>query len=469
MVIPTPSDVLYNPEEYARTFLYILDKQKRKQRLTYNQAQLHYLNNRTRRDYILKARQLGMSTAIQAEFFRVATTRAAGTMTLAHDDDTTQRLRRMADFYYDNLPDGFKPTRKYANASVTTYPLLNSEAAIGTAGSLKVGRGFTLTHFHGSEVAFWPDAESILAGAMQAGNPAIVLESTPNGAQGYFYEGCMEALDGNKDINLFFFPWWWDPEYRKPLELGEEIEYTAEEQELVDEYGLDAEQINWRRAKKRELKHLFPQEYPEDPITCFLLSGTGYFGDISGVRKVKLGSVQYNPDHRYFAGLDFAQTVDWLSLSIIDDTTGAEVDLLRIQRLPWKELRKRVIDKFLEWSVIGCQAESNSMGTTNIEALQTEMQEHGCHTVVEAFETNNDSKHSIMSALHESMHSKRLAVLDDPIRLKELRVFTSSQTKTGLWQLAAPAGEHDDTVISLGLAHYARTHHMSPAGMVDWA
>lgn len=437
--------------EFARTRLWIQDKQKQRRQLALNAAQLDYLNNRTHRDIILKARQLGFSTLIQADFLRMAVSQSVGTMTLSHDDDSTQRLRRMADFYYENLPEP-KPARKYANASVTTYPETNSEAAIGTAGSKNAGRSFTLTHLHGSEVAFWPDAESIIAGAMQAGNPAVVLESTANGAQGYFYNLCMEALDGNSQWRLHFYPWWWDAEYRIELDPGEVVEYTDEEAALVEKHGLTAEQIKWRRVKRGELKGFFLQEYPEDPVTCFLLSGLGYFGDITNVRKVTPGSRTPDPTHKYYAGLDFAQTVDWLALSIIDATAGEEVDLLRIQRLPWKEMRRQCIERLKYWGVKLCMAESNSMGSTNIEAMRDEMRVVGCRTEVRPYTTNSLNKAGAMSNLHEGMHGGLLAVLDEPVRLKELRVFKSSQTATGLWQLSAPPNEHDDTVIALALA-----------------
>jgi hypothetical protein len=359
-------------------------------------------------------------------------------------------MRRMADFFWENLPK--PPTRKYANASITTYPQTRSEAAIGTAGSLNTGRSFTLTHLHGSEVAFWPDAERIIAGAMQAGNPAVVLESTANGAQGYFYNLCMEALDGNSQWRLHFYPWWWDVAYRIELEPDEQIEYMAEEAELAAKHGLVPQQIKWRRVKQGELKGFFLQEYPEDPVTCFLLSGEGYFGDISSVKKVTPGSMTPDPAHVYYAGLDFAQTVDWLALSVIDKTAGCEVELLRLQRLPWKEMRRRVIEVLKYWNVYALAPETNSMGSTNIEALRDEMAAAGCRTYILPFTTNNQTKAQAMGNLHEGIHSGALAVLDDPVRLKELRVFKSSQTATGLWQLSAPDGEHDDTVIALALA-----------------
>lgn len=438
-------------DEFAATRLWILDKQKRPRRLELNAAQRDYLNNRTGRDLILKARQLGFSTLIQADFLRMAVTQSVGTMTLSHEDDSTQRLRRMADLFYEKLPSP-KPQRKYANASVTTYLETGSEAAIGTAGGRNAGRSFTLTHLHGSEVAFWPDAESIIAGAMQAGNPDVVLESTANGAQGHFYNLCMEALDGNSDWKLHFYPWWWDAGYRVELEPGETLNYTAEEAALASKQNLTAEQIKWRRVKKRELKGFFPQEYPEDPVSCFLLSGQGYFGDISAVGKVTPGSLSPDPAHRYYAGLDFAQTVDWLALSIVDATAGCEVELLRLQHLPWAEMRRRVIDRLIHWNVKVCQPEMNSMGSTNIEEMHKEMRAAGCKTLLSPFNTSNATKAAIMSGLHEGLHGGELAVLDDPVRLKELRAFKASQTATGLWQLSAPANEHDDTVIALALA-----------------
>lgn len=452
-------------DAYAAANLYIEDKAKAKRRLIVNPAQRDYLVSRTGHDLILKARQLGFSTLIQGDFIRLATTSAVGTMTLSHDADSTARLRRMADFYYDNLPN--PPRRKYANASVTTYPETRSEAAIGTAGNLNAGRSFTLTHLHGSEVAFWPDAEAIITGAMQAGNPAVALESTANGAQGYFYNLCMEALDGDSQFRLHFYPWWWDAEYRLEFERGEYIEYDEEEKALAAKHNLSPQQVKWRRSKQRELKGFFLQEYPEDPVTCFLLSGNGYFGDISAVRKVAPGSMKPGP-YRYGAGLDFAQTSDWLSLNIVDFTNGCEVDLLRIHQLAWKEMRRQVIQRLMYWNVDVCAAESNSMGSTNIEALREEMALAGCKTELLPFTTTNQSKATIMSGLHEAIHSDALGVLDDPVRLKELRQYKSSQTPTGLWQLSAPAGENDDTVVGLALGWHSQFMPRTPRQRTDF-
>jgi len=156
-----------------------------------------------------------------------------------------------------------------------------------------------------------------MAGAMQGGNPDIILESTPNGAQGYFYGLCMEALDGDSIWKLHFYPWWWDDFYRISLSDGEQLEYSSDEAKLVEQHHLDPEQIKWRRQKQKELKGLFIQEYPEDPISCFITSGRSYFGDLTDVFTAPPNAV-HDPTHRYGAGLDFAQTEDYLSMTVFD-------------------------------------------------------------------------------------------------------------------------------------------------------
>lgn len=436
--------------DYA-AHLHILDKQQRLVPYTPNRAQRHYREHQTPRDLILKSRQLGFSTEIQAQDFTAAVSGTALCATLAHDDATTQKLRRMAKRFYDHLPDGLKPPRGLDNATTTTYPATGSEVTIATAGSTAVGRGGTYNRVHGSEVAFWKDAESLMAGIMQ-GVPqhgVIRLESTPNGAQGWFYEKCMAALDGDSEWRLHFYPWWWDDGYALPVDAP--LTYTDDEVRLVAEHGLTPEQIAWRRAKQKELGRLFAQEYPEDPRTCFLLSGEGYFGDLTGVFTAPFGAT---PDrlHRYYGGLDFAQTVDYTVLSIWDETTRQQVALLRVNRLPWAEMRRQIVAVCKHWNVHTLTAETNSMGSTNIEALVAELKAAGADTRVAPFQTDHLSKAKAMGALHSALHEGGYTLLPISEQQREFTAFQSRQTLTGHWQFSAPDGEHDDTVIANALA-----------------
>lgn len=433
-------------DSFARKHLVILDKDKRKVPLVWNAAQVHFNGNRTRRDLVLKARQLGFSTYIQGEMFRRLVTRTSTTMTMAHDSETTQKLRRMADRFWENCRiDGMQPGRKYSNYTLATYPDWDSTSVIATAGSREAGRGDTYTDFHGSEVAFWPDAEKIIAGAMQGGNPDVILESTPNGAQGYFYELCMDALRGGSLWTLHFYPWWWDVHYRIPLAPGEEIEISDDEKLLIAKHPLDVTQIKWRRLKQQELRGLFTQEYPEDPITCFITSGNSYFGDLTGVFTAP-DNAEWIEGHRYEAGLDWGQENDYTYMSVMDITTKEQVDRLHVNRLEWSEIRRRVKELYLKWHLQKLVAEANSIGSVNIEALQKD------GMIIIPFDTTNESKSTVMSNFYEALHSRGYKLLDWEVQKHEMRNFVSKQLPSGVWRLAADGEGHDDTVIGNALS-----------------
>ena len=438
----SPHKIASDPRLFASTFLKILDKKKALVPFQWNRTQIDFNAHRTGRDLILKARQLGMSSYIQGEMFRRTVTSTRSTITLAHDDTTTGLLRRMADRYYENCRfNDIQPERKYANAGLTTYPELNSEAIIAKAGSQDVGRGATLTDFHGSEVAFWSDAEKILAGAMQGGNPDIVLESTPNGAQGTFYEYCM---DGRGIWHLWFYPWWWDASYQ--IESDIPLQFTEEETNLIAKHKLIEPQIRWRREKQKELGRLFIQEYPEDPVTCFLTSGNSYFGDMTGAFTAPANAV-WQEGHKYSAGLDFGQANDFTAISVKDVTTNVEVELSRWNKLPWAEIRKQVKLVYNKWKLNNLLAERNSIGEVNIEQMQND------GMTIQPFETTNQSKAEIMSDFNESIHAGGYKLLDDPVGRHEMNTFVATQTSNGLWRLAAEGEGHDDTVIARALAN----------------
>lgn len=447
----TPLQITESPELFAAAFLRILDKQKNLIPLRWNRAQCHFQANRTGRDIILKARQLGFSTLIQGEMYRRTVTSTRTTMTLAHDDETTQKLRRMADRFWANCKfNGIQPARKYANASLTTYPEFDSEAIISKAGSQDAGRGGTYTDIHGSEVAFWGDAEAILSGAMQGGSPEVVLESTPNGAQGFFYERCMEALDGDGIWTLHFYPWWWDDGYQVPLDPGETLTLSDVEEDLTRKHGLTQEQIKWRRLKIMELPHTFIQEYPEDPVSCFLTSGNKYFGDLTGVFTAPADAV-YQEGHHYTGGLDWGQEGDYTVMDVLDFDTRCHVDTIRINKMSWGSLRQRVKQLYDKWHLDYIVAESNSIGSVNIE----ELQKLGC--IVVPFDMTNESKALIMGDLYEAIHSG-FKLLDDQAHKNEFYNFTSTQLPSGVWRLAADGNGHDDNVIAAALAYWAHNH-----------
>jgi hypothetical protein len=456
--INPPEKVLPTRDEIAQ-HLKVINKDGELVSYVPNRAQRDFLAKRTGRDLILKARQLGFSTAIQADNFIDAETRTSLQATLAHDIPTTQKLRRMAKNFYNNLPANLRLTRGYDNAMTTTYKESSSEVTIATAGSLNMGRGGTYTKVHGSEVAYWKDAEAIMKGLMQgvAKGGQIALESTPNGAQGWFYDRCMEALDGKGSWTLHFYAWWWDDEYRLDLELGETITYTEDEQRLVADHKLTPEQIKWRRGKQQELKGDFIQEYPEDPVTCFLTSGNGYFSNITKVKDIFRAArlPAPRPRHRHVAGLDYGQTNDYTALSIIDTDYLEEVCLWRDNNLPPKEIRRRIIRLLVQWNVRVVVVEKNSIGRDLIAELIDDLADAKLDVKVVPFWTDPKRKRKIITGLHYSLDEEGLQLQSDAEGRQEIYNFISRQTSNGGWQYEAESG-HDDTVIARALANYAR-------------
>ena len=66
-----------------------------------------------------------------------------------------------------------------------------------------------------------------------------------------------------------FIPWYVDPEYREPVPTN--FEPTPDEEDLIKKYGLDNEQLMFRRRKVAQNGiDLWNQEYPAEPEQAFL-------------------------------------------------------------------------------------------------------------------------------------------------------------------------------------------------------
>lgn len=264
-------------EFFARNCLKIRTKEGKVLPLHLNSAQRHVhrlleeqkVKTGRVRAIILKARQEGCSTYVQARFYhQLIHAKGKRAFILTHEDKATQNIFEIAERYYKNCPTQVRPKLQASNAKELIFGKLDSGYGVATAGKKDTGRSATIQLFHGSEVAFWPHAENHAAGAMQTvprDGSEIILESTSAGPSGLFYKYWKDAVEGKSEYIPIFVPWFWQDEYR--AEVSEDFELTAEEQSYKDEYGLDDEQIAWRRAKISELYgvHRFRREYPATP------------------------------------------------------------------------------------------------------------------------------------------------------------------------------------------------------------
>lgn len=276
-------------EFYAEHCLKISTKKGELQPFLMNKAQKHILSRIEKqmqergyaRIILLKSRQIGGSTFTGGYFYRNTTLRNnVNTFILSHATDTTDALFEMTRRFHDNCPNELRPRTDAISFKRIKFSDLDSSYAIGTAGAKNVGRGRTIHNFHGSEVAFWPDAEEHFNGVMQAvpsGNLAegtcVILESTANGQTGKFYELCMDAISGDNEYELVFVPWFWQDEYTSPA--PDDYEVPTEDLKYMEDHSLTRDQMWWAHTKRRSLgaDWRFKQEYPATVMEAFQTSG----------------------------------------------------------------------------------------------------------------------------------------------------------------------------------------------------
>jgi hypothetical protein len=266
---------------------------------------------------LVKSRQFGGSTLVQADMQKRANTTARRKiLTVAHRLDTAESLFQMGLTMWENLPDGMQapmggfnnPTRgtkimhlgEKVGGIVSGWP--NSRLAIDTAEEVQGGRGLTYTDLHLTEVAFWGQnakkAEGLLSAVPDRPGTSIVIESTAQG-RNWFYTRAKAAADGTSEYELVFVGWHEDPDCWRAFRTPEEREdfvatigrpdacfpgtdqklgvIAEDEPWLVEQFGCAPEQLNWRRfaiIDKCDGKlEVFRTEYPATWQEAF--AGTG--------------------------------------------------------------------------------------------------------------------------------------------------------------------------------------------------
>jgi hypothetical protein len=216
-------------ELLAPMLLKIRDKQGRVRALELNEAQAKFEADCGKKNIILKARQLGMTTWVAARFLLNTITRP-GTLSVqvAHDRDSAEQIFRIVHRMVENLPPSVLGALKVSRANVRqiVFAGLDSEFRVETAADANAGRGLTIQNLHASEVARWPgDVDDTLAGLRAAVVPEgeVTLESTANGAWGAFYREWKRAEAGNGYVR-HFFPWWMEPRYRIERSIDGDVE-----------------------------------------------------------------------------------------------------------------------------------------------------------------------------------------------------------------------------------------------------
>jgi hypothetical protein len=466
----------------ARELLRIRDRNGEENPLLANAVQARFERDRGRRNIIVKARQMGITTWIAGRFFlKTITARGVLTVQVAQTRDAAESTFRMVKRFWDCLPEDMRKgclKRSRANVGQMVFPELDSEFRVLSASDENAGRGLTVQNMHLSEVSRWPgDAAATLAGLRAALVPGgeLVLESTPNGAYGCFYNEWQHAAE--KDVVKHFFPWWMEEAYVSvPV-----TDLREDEEELIREHNLTAGQIGFRRGLEASYRGLRTQEFAEDAELCFRTTGDCCFDADTldrRIREVKdpvevrrSGALHIffpaQPGRQYIVAVDPAgggADGDYAAVQVIDMESGAQCAELQ-QRLRPGEVTREAVALAREYSTPGRPAllvvERNNHGHGVIAHLQDgvpyePVYEHGD---VPGWLTTGMNKPIIISGLNALLmntpglfRSKRL--------LEECRTFVNHPSgKQG-----AANGTHDDCVMAFAIAQAVRRVRMGKAG-----
>ena len=317
---------LLDPKFYLESFTKIKTKTPGLQPFVLNNAQCDLFNtlNTDSRVIILKARQLGMSTAVAGYLYHMAiTTPGINVALIGYNSDMTAELLDKVKTFYRTTPASIRPKIQYNSKYEISFPALDSKILV-LPSSENVGRGYTLFAVLLTELAFWEkSSEKMLAieQAVPAGGK-IIVESTPAGMGNEYHRMWM----GDNGYTKKKYGWWWG--------------YSEKEIDVI------------RKRINDPMK--FAQEYGLE----FMASGRPVFSTtlIKSMRggvfqigqKVKDGDgaeyvVAKNEDdmviyfppkegHNYIVGADVAEGVtggDYSVFTIFDRITGNEVAFWR--------------------------------------------------------------------------------------------------------------------------------------------
>lgn len=462
----------------------IVPKSGIRQKLVLNPIQEMYCEARTARDVVLKPRQIGFTTLEQARdvwtFLTKPGARVVVTCQSITDHLPLKQLSKNFRVMFESLTSqGIK--LNFRSPSQTEWILEDRDASLriveagaSEAAAEKKGRAGTITRLHITETAFYEYAEQTLNALLECVpgpefGTEIVSESTANGAGGVFYDQYFAAKEKRSGYAAHFYPWFMHPEYSLPLDGAELVApQTERESVLVKNARISLEQLKWYQRKRAEKKsqELLDQEYPNDPETCFLVSGRSFF-DLQTVdalvgktrppiQLLEKGNVQIFESPvagvEYLVAADPAEGTggDYSAALVYRRDTGAHVATIHGQIPPWEfgAMLARV-GKMFCWALIG--VERNNHGHAVLQALMR----HAKYPTNRVFHDRDDKPGWLNT---EVTRTSMLDAFDSAIRrnvwktpdvrvLREMRVFVVN--KNG--KAEAQPGKNDDLIIAGGI------------------
>jgi phage FluMu gp28-like protein len=192
-------------------------------------------------------------------------------------------------------------------------------------------------------------------------------------------------------------------------------------------------------------ERIFQQEYLAD----FIEDGGGVF------RRVAEAATATPVDtgvsgRQYVIGADWARSNDYTVFTVIDTGTNEVVYVDRFNQIDYliQATRLQALNsRFQPYTII---VEQNNVGVPFIEML------YRLNLPVQPFTTTNATKTQAIDALALAFERGEIRIPNDAVLIAELQAYEMERLPSGLMRYSAPAGMHDDTVMSLALAWQGR-------------
>lgn len=273
-------------------YLKIRDKEANLVPLTLNSTQMKIVDKiQARRKlerpvflFVLKARQLGVSTLTQGIIYSFASQRNnINGLVVADDVDGASYIFKMNELFYDRMAvenPHLTPEKQRSDEKRLEFSKTYSRIMIDTANNATAGRKFTLQLVHLSEVAFYKNFSEIKQALMpsisKSPDTIVIFETTANGINDVstFYwkmKAAYEADPDSTDWIVMFCSWKEHGEYSREFYTGQIRDkfiasLSQKELKIKDEHGLSYEQLNWRRQTIEDAfggdDEKFEVEYP---------------------------------------------------------------------------------------------------------------------------------------------------------------------------------------------------------------
>lgn len=152
---------------------------------------------------------------------------------------------------------------------------------------------------------------------------------------------------------------------------------------------------------------------------------------------------------QYVAGVDVAAAVDYTVITVLDVLTKRMVYMDRFNRVDYNVLGDRLEAASKLWHLDMMTIESNSIGQPVLDKL------YARGLPIQPFTTTNATKQAAITSLQSAFEHSEIAIINNPVLVGELLSFESSRNASGSFSYSAPAGMHDDCVMSLAIAWFS--------------